>query len=131
MGYVADKWRQSHVSERLCYSFREQLIRTINANRKVAPGCQCASENRGCQINGPWPVHRLRHRKGDPLCIAIVWYTSLDMVLGGFLKSTDDAIQADMILKRSAGVNEPAPDIKDVNNSCFFSEGTENKYVQT
>ena len=50
--------------------------------RKFTPGRRCASENRGCYIDGTWPVHRLRHLKGDPFCVAIVQDKLLDIGIG-------------------------------------------------
>ena len=53
------------------------------------------------------------------------------MVFDGLLKATDDVIRVDKSLKIPAGVAEPELDIKDINNSCPFSEGSENHNVQT
>ena len=103
----------------------------MNANIKVALGLQCASENRGCYIDGPWSVYHLRHREGDPLCVAIIQDTLLDMRLGGFTTATGDNIRAYKSLEIPEGVNEPKFDIKDIKNRCYFSEGIANQYVRT
>ena len=103
----------------------------MDSNRKAAPGRQYASENHGCYINGPWPVHCLRHHEGDPLCVAIARYTSLDKGLGGSLKAIDYDIYAANNLKIPAGIDYLGIDIKDVKNSCYFSDCSANKYVQT
>ena len=79
----------------------------MKVNRKVAPVRQCALENLGCYIDGPWPVHHLRHRERDPLCVAIVRDTLIDMVLGGYLKATEDAICSYNRMKGPSGVDEP------------------------
>ena len=63
----------------------------MNAKPEVVPGRRYASENRGCHIDGPWPVHRLRHGEGDPLSVAIIHDTSLDLGLSRSLKTKNEA----------------------------------------
>ena len=121
IGFVNYKWGKSYMSESLCYAFKYQFICTTSMNRKVAPRCRYASENRGCYIDGSWTVHYLRHRKGEPICVAIVWDTLLDVGFGGSLKETDDAISADNNMKRPTGVDLPGLDINDVKNRFSFS----------
>ena len=74
-------------------------------NKKFAVGLRSASENHSYFIDGPWPVHFLRHGKGNPLCVAIIQDTSLDMGLGGLLKATDNDICAYKDLKITADIN--------------------------
>ena len=52
------------------------------------------------------------------------------MGISSFLKVTDEAINANKSLKILAGVDEPELDIKDVNTSCSFREGSANQYVR-
>ena len=77
----------------------------MNANRKFVPGRQYELENCGCYVDGPCPVHRLRHREGDPLFIAIVRDTLCEMGLGGSLEATDDDICVGKNMKISAGID--------------------------
>ena len=131
IGFFADKWRLLYVLEILFSTFRRRLIHKMNVNIKSAPGRRCASENQSCYIYRPWTVHRLRHRKGDPLCVAIVQDTSLDMGISGLLKVTYYAIQEDKSLKRPEGFNEPEIDIKGIKNNCSFRNVSANQNVQT
>ena len=129
--FVAKKWRRSNVSDRLCSAFRYRFFLMMDAKIKVALGRRFVLENRGCYIDGPWPVHCLSPRKGYPFCATIVRDTSPDVGLVGLIKATDDAIQADKSMKRLAGINEPELDIKDIKNNCSFRKGRANKYVRT
>ena len=97
--YAVEKWfvspgkrRWLYVSESLCSAYKtSNLSARWKKNEEVAPSRRYASENRGCHIDGPWPVHRLRHREGDPLFVAITHHASLDLGLSRSLKATNKA----------------------------------------
>ena len=103
----------------------------MKTNIKVSLGRRCAYENRSVYINGPWSVHCLRHRNEGPICVMIVQDTFPDMGLGASIKATDNAIREDKSLKRPERVDESEIYIKDIKNSCSFSEGSVYWYVQT